>query len=285
MVSIKRMFFLLAVLITAYSHAQNTPSLKERYKEGLKIYMSDDSVRYIKFTGMAQVWLRYNDNNPGSTVYGTAKKETFDVGLRRMRYQAIAQLNKRVFFYSQAGINSFNNLTARKTPIFFHDVTAEYAVYKNYFTLGGGLSGWNGTNRYTSSGVSNILCMDLPVVQEATNDVTDQFVRKLGIYAKGKIGAFDYRLAAANPFPIQNTISGTGTTTATLPAGVINTAYYSTRPPELQYQGYFMWQFLDKESNQLPYMTGSYLGKKRVFNIGSGFTYQKNAMWYRNSTN
>ena len=44
-----------------------------------------------------------------------------------------------------------------------------------------------------------------------------------------------------------------------------------------------MWQFLEKESNQTPYMIGSYLGKKRVFNIGAGFQYQKDAMTYRNS--
>ena len=30
-------------------------------------------------------------------------------------------------------------------------------------------------------------------------------------------------------------------------------------------------------------MNSSYLGKKRVFNIGTGFQYQKDAMNYRNS--
>jgi hypothetical protein len=44
-----------------------------------------------------------------------------------------------------------------------------------------------------------------------------------------------------------------------------------------------MWQFLEKESNQLPYMSGSYLGKKKVLNVGGGFALQKDAMWYRNS--
>jgi hypothetical protein len=249
----------------------------ERFKDGLKIYLNNDSTRYVKGTGLAQIWFRYNDNNPGSTIYGTPKKETFDVGLRRVRYQILGQVTKNVFFYTQIGINSFNNLTARKTPIFFHDVTAEYSVYKNYFTIGGGLNGWNGTARYTSSGVGNILCMDLPVIEETTNDVTDQFVRKLGVYAKGKIGGLDYRFAAANPFPVQNSLSTVAALSGT------NTSAFSTRAPEMQYQGYVMWQFLDKENNQLPYMTGSYLGKKRVLNIGAGFTYQKDAMWHRNT--
>lgn len=266
---------LVFILGISLSKAQS-PGL--RFKDGLKIYLNDDSTRYVKATGLAQIWLRYNDNNPGSTIYGTPKKETFDVGLRRVRYQIMSQVTKKVFFYTQVGINSVNSLSARKTGLFFHDVTAEYSIYKNYFTIGGGLSGWNGTARYTSSGVGNILGLDLPVIEESTNDVTDQFVRKLGVYAKGQISKLDYRFSVSNPFPVQNAISPV----ATLPATGTNTAYYSTKAPELQYQGYVFWQFMDKESNQLPYMTGSYLGKKRILNLGTGFAYQKNAMWYRN---
>ncbi|MCD6017161.1 MAG: hypothetical protein K0S53_282 [Bacteroidetes bacterium] len=270
----KKIIFLIALAAPLYYIAQ-LPS--QRFKDGLKIYMNDDSSRYVKATGLSQIWFRYNDHNPGSAIYGTPKKESFDVGLRRVRFQVMGQVTKKIFFYTQFGINNFNSISARKSPLFFHDVTAEYSVYKNYFTLGGGLNGWNGTARYTSSGVGNILCMDLPLIEETTNDVSDQFVRKLGVYAKGKIGRLDYRLAAANPFPIQNSL----TTVAALSG--TNTAAFSTRAPEMQYQGYVMWQFMEKESNQLPYMTGSYLGKKRVFNIGGGFSYQKDAMWYRNA--
>lgn len=269
----KHIIIFTAIFISINGFAQ-LPSV--RFKDGLKIYLSDDSTKYIKGTGLAQVWLRYNDNNPGSTIYGTPKKETFDVGLRRVRYQLMGQVNKKTFFYTQFGINSFNSLSARKSPLFFHDVTAEYSVYKNYITIGGGLNGWNGTSRYSSSGVGNILGLDLPTIEEATNDVTDQFVRKLGVYAKGQIGGLDYRFSASNPFPVQNSLSPVAT------LGGTNSSAFSTKAPEMQYQGYVKWQFLDKESNQLPYSAGSYLGKKRIFNIGSGFSYQKNAMWYRN---
>ena len=256
---------------------QTNLSLNTKFKEGLKIYMNDDSSRYLKASGLAQIWLRYNDNNPGSAIYGDEVKKTFDVGIRRMRYQVLSQLNRRVFFYSQIGINSVNYLSARKTQIFFHDVTAEYEVLKKFLTIGIGLHGWNGISRYSSSGVANILCLDLPVVQESTNDISDQFVRKNGIFLKGKIKSLDYRISISNPYPIQQVSS-----VASLPASETNVAYFSTKAPELQYQGYFMWQFLEKESNQVPYMTGSYLGKKRVLTLGAGFASQKNAMWYRN---
>ncbi len=268
----------LFILVIFNSHSQS-PSL--RFKEGLKIYLNDDSTRYIKAMGLAQIWLRYNDNNPGTTVFGTPQSQTFDVGLRRVRYQVLAQVTKKVFFYTHFGINSFNSISARKTPLFFHDVTAEYNIYKNYFTLGAGLHGWNGTGRYSSSAAGNILCVDFPIIEETTNDITDQFVRKLGVYAKGKMGGFDYRLSVSNPLPIQTAL----TPVATLPSTGNNVSFFSTRAPELQYSGYFMWQFLDKENNQVPYMTGSYLGKKRMFNIGAGFNFQNNAMWYRNNNN
>ena len=275
---IKNTLLRLMVFVSIFTSAINinAQSLSAKYKDGLKIYMNDDSTRYLKAAGLAQIWFRYNDNNPGSAIYGTPKKETFDIGLRRVRYQVMSQVNKKVFFYTQVGINSVNSLSARKTGLFFHDVTAEYNTYKNYLTIGGGLSGWNGTSRYSSSGVANILGLDLPIVQETTNDVSDQFVRRLGVYAKGQIKGLDYRLSLANPFPVQNSLSSVAALSGT------NNAAYSTKAPELNYQGYIMWQFLDKESNQLPYMAGSYLGKKRILNIGTGFQYQKNAMWYRN---
>lgn len=266
-------------MLCTFTFKSSPQQLDKKYKEGLKIYLSDDSTKYIKATGLAQIWVRYSNNNPGSTIYGTPKKETFDVGLRRVRYQIMSQVSNKVFFYTQIGINSVNSLSARKTGLFFHDVTGEYSVYKNYFTVGAGLSGWNGTSRFSSSGVAAILGMDLPVVQEPTNDVTDQFVRKLGVYAKGKIAGFDYRFSVSNPFPVQNSIAAV----AALPATGNNMAYFSTNAPKLHYQGYAMWQFFDKESNQLPYMAGSYLGKKKVLNIGAGFAFEKDAMCYRNS--
>jgi len=276
--NIKIVIVLFILLCSNFIFGQINSSPSVRFKEGLKIYLNNDSTSYIKATSLAQLWLRYTDNNPGSTVYGKEIKGTYDIGVRRMRYQVLAQINKRVFFYSQIGINSVNNLSARKTPIFFHDVTAEYTVAKKYLTIGLGLNGWNGVSRYTSSATGSILCLDLPIIQEPTNDVIDQFVRKNGVYAKGKVCSLDYRVSVSNPYPIQQNSSIT-----TLPINDTNISYFSANPPKLHYQGYFMWQFLDKESNQLPYMTGSYLGKKRVFNIGSGFSHQENAMWHRDN--
>src|SRR3990167_4371740 len=96
-------------------------------------------------------------------------------------------------------------------------------------------------------------------------------------YNPGQLGGLDYRFSVSNPFPVQTAL----TPVPTLPEGVSNLAYYSTAAPAFNYQGYLMWQFWDKESNQLPYMVGTHLGKKKVLNIGGGFASQDHAMEYR----
>ncbi|MBC6365224.1 hypothetical protein [Algoriphagus sp. AK58] len=246
----------------------------------VKLFLNDSQTHWVKGTGLGQIWVRYTDLNPGSTIYGTPKDQVFDVGLRRVRYQIMGQLTDQVFVYTQFGINSFGSLSGRKPSMFLHDVTAEYAVVKSKLSLGAGLHGWNGTVRYSSSSVGSILGLDLPYIEESTNDVTDQFVRKLGIFAKGQLGGLDYRVSVSNPFPIQTALNPV----PTLPENVTNIAYYSTSAPAMNYQGYFFWQFRDKEANQIPYMTGTYLGKKNVLNIGAGFSTQDHAVEYRETT-
>lgn len=264
----KRVIFIIYLLIAgnnSFAQSGNT-----RFKNGLILYLNNDSTHFIKSTFVNQTWVRYNQNNPGSTVYGTLEKNTFDVGLRRTRIQMFGQITDRVFVYTQFGQNNFNYLSARKTGAFFHDVTGEYAISPKHLWLGAGLTGWSGLSRYSSPSVSTIMTMDAPLFLQATNDASDQFLRKLSLYAKGKVDKLDYRLAISKPMAMEN---------STLFSNKISyNSDFSRTPPKLQYQGYFMYQFWDKESNQLPYTVGTYLGKKRVFNIGAGFIYQKDAM-------
>jgi hypothetical protein len=242
-----------------------------RFNDGMKVYLSKDSVSWLKATAAIQTWVRYNDNNPGSTVNGFAQKDAFDIGIRRFRMQLFGQITKKVFFYSQYGINNFNSLSTRKAGAFFHDLTGEYAVVDKHLSLGTGLSGWSGLSRYASPSIATTLMYDAPLFEQTTNDVTDQFLRKLSIYAKGKVSRLDYRLAVSKPLPVQTAINPIDTTLSKF-------STFAPNPPKLQYQGYFNWQFLDQESNLTPYFQGTYLGKKRVLNVGAGAIYQLDAM-------
>jgi hypothetical protein len=75
-------------------------------------------------------------------------------------------------------------MQTRKMQLFLHDATAEYNVHKNWLVLGWGLSAWNGTARCAPSPVNSILGMDLPYEQQTTNDINDQFLRRMGLFCK-----------------------------------------------------------------------------------------------------
>ena len=67
----------------------------------------------------------------------------------------------------------------------------------------------------------------------------------MGVYAKGKLGRFDYRFSVSKPFVTQ---------TASIPIDPLGTnSSYSTMIPQLAYQGYFMVQLKDIEGNAGPW--------------------------------
>jgi hypothetical protein len=226
--------------------------------------------RYIKGTFLAQTWVRYSDLNPGSTIEGFARSSYADIGLRRWRIQAYGQITDRLFFYMQFGQNNFSFLQRRFTGAFLHDAVTEYRV-ASWLQIGGGLTGWSGMSRYSSPGVGSILGIDAPLYQQATNGVNDQFVRKLSVYAKGQVGRLDYRAAVSSPMSAVNS-------TVVIP-GISQNSSFSIEPPKMQTSGYLQWMFFDKENNTTPYLAGTYLGRKKILNIGAGWVSQNDAMW------
>lgn len=264
---------MLIVLMSQLLTAQFDP----QFGSGNLLKLNDDGSHYLKFTLTNQVWLRWNESNPGTLVDGTPKAETVDLGIRRSRIQMFGALNNRSFVYVQLGMNNFNALSDRKSGLFFHDIIAEYTVVKNRLNIGGGLTNWVGISRLSNASIATFLPMDSPIFPFATIDATDQFNRKLSLYAKGKLGRLDYRLEITDPMEF----SKSPLYSASRPIG--SHANFATGAPKKQTQAYIMWQFAEQESNLTPYLNGSYLGTKRVINLGAGFAYQPKAMWYRNT--
>ena len=255
-------------------------------KNELKYNLNESGSHFFKVTFLNQTWLRLNQSNPGTTVIQEPKSSTFDIGLRRTRIQMFGQISDHVFLYFQFGMNNFNYLNGfpafntagtpsnRKVAAFFHDAVGEYLVWKNkdYLKIGGGLTIVNGLSRFSSPSISSIMSMDVPVFAQATVDQTDQFSRKLSLYARGQVGHIDYRVAVSDPFPIQ--------TNGAAPPALGTVSNFALKGHNKQFQGLFLYQFFDKEANQTPgYMSGTYLGAKKIFNLEAGFITQKNAMW------
>jgi hypothetical protein len=262
--------FLLILSTNAFSQVES---------EELRAKLNEDGSHYFKITFLNQTWIRFNQSNPGTTVSGQSSENTFDIGLRRTRSQLYGQITDRAFLYFQFGLNNFNRMTGinsnRKNVAFFHDAVAEYRLSKeNQLKLGAGLTIANGLSRFSQPSIGTILALDVPVFAQATVDQTDLFSRKLSIYARGQIGKWDYRFSLSDPFPVSSSGS-------TPPAISYTNSSFAVKGHKFQQQGYIMYQFFEKEGHTTPYMPGTYLGKKKILNLGGGLIFQKNAMWLK----
>lgn len=246
------------------------------FKNGLRWNLDSSGTHFVQAGFVNQTWLRYMKANANSTYFGQPVDELYDIGLRRTRFVMMGQLSDRVFFYTQFGQNNFSLASPREIGAFFHDATLEYTLLpKEQLIMGAGLTGTGGPARYSNASVSSSLTMDLPLYQQATNGTTDQFIRKLSLYAKGRIGSFDYRAVVSRPMAIQQ--SGLFE-----PEIAEERSTFAHDLAEPQLHGYFRWQFWEPERIRTPYHKGTYLGKKKVLNVGLGGLYQSDAMWHSN---
>lgn len=248
------------------------------YESGMKIKINEDGSKYLRIISWHQVWLKYNQNNEGSTLAGKPINETWDLSLRRSRLLTYAQLGNRFLILSHFGINNqtafsggVSSANGKKPQLFLHDAYVDYVMFKDYLNVGAGLHYWNGVSRSTNASTLSFLGQDAPIFNWYNIDKTDQFGRYLGVFAKGKIKKLDYRLAVNDPFQANET-----------KAIATDVSDYNPYAQSWSTAGYLNYQFFDQESNLLPYMVGTYLGSKKVMNLGVGFDHRKDGMWHRN---
>ncbi|OYU79059.1 MAG: porin [Flavobacterium sp. BFFFF1] len=254
------------------------------YGSGMKFTLNEDGSKYMRFIAWNQIWLRSTQMNPGTMIADEPSTKSTDIGNRRLRFLIQAQLSKRYMIVAHFGINnqSFDTGGAsggsgtggygvgKKPGMFFHDAWNEYTLVlpekdkKFSLSLGGGLHYYMGLSRITMASTLNMLMVDEPIFNWPLIDNSDQFGRQMGLFAKGKYGKFEYRVSFNKPY--STNIAPVNVTDAANAVAVDNSGN-----TEWSKAGYFEYQFLDSESNVLPYKVGSYLGTKRIFNLGAGF--------------
>ncbi len=99
---------LLAATYKGFTQQQPAGQAEKKPIEELKLNLNEDGSHFIKATFLNQVWFRYADYNPGTTVLNSPASNGFDIGLRRTRFQLYGQLTDHVTFYFQLGQNNFN---------------------------------------------------------------------------------------------------------------------------------------------------------------------------------
>ncbi|MCH3880990.1 MULTISPECIES: hypothetical protein [Tenacibaculum] len=265
----KQTFLLIGLFIMSFQFmfAQGSPD----YSGGLKFKFNEDGSKYLRLISWAQVQANYNTDATFDANGNENSKLNFN--LRRARVLMFAQINKDFLILTHFGVNSLTSTTLSPTgkgdgsQLFFHDVWAQYNLGKNH-TIGGGLHYFNGISRLNNQSTLNMMTLDNNRQSWATIGLSDQFARHLGVFLKGKFDKLQYRVAI-------NDAAASTLDTRTAVAG--GDAVYNGRASlgsgdaGKTYAGYFDYHFLDQESNFLPYKVGSYLGGKKVFNIGAGF--------------
>ena len=266
----RKLTLLLTGLLLAsfqYSNAQGSPD----YTGGLKMKFNEDGSKYLRVISWAQVQANYNLDE--SLDANGNENSQLSFNLRRARVLMFAQINKNFLILTHFGLNSLNSSNLSPTgkgdgsQLFFHDVWAQYSIGKNH-TVGGGLHYFNGISRLNNQSTLNMMTLDNNRQSWATIGLSDQFARHLGVFAKGQFEKLQYRVAI-------NDASASSLDGRTAIAG--GEAVYNGRATlggkdaGKTYAGYFDYHFFDQESNFLPYKVGTYLGGKKVFNVGAGF--------------
>jgi hypothetical protein len=273
-------FLIVAFVIrTQFSFSQGA----SEYGGGIKLKIDESGSKYIRFITWNQVWMRSMQMNPATAVSGESVERHNDIALRRLRFLAYAQISPRYMILTHFGINNqtFNGGGAasssgtgaygvgKKPGIFFHDAWNEYAVFlpkpdkKFSLSIGMGLHYVMGLSRLTMASTLNNMAIDSPIFNWALVDNSDQFARQMGTFVKGKYGRFEYRMSLNKPFSTNLT-----PTDVTVPENAV--AVDNSGNSRFSFASYFEYQFFDIESNFLPFKVGSYVGTKKMLNIGIG---------------
>ena len=264
----KKILFITGLFFSVLCFSQGSPD----YEGGLKVKINEDGSKYFRIISWAQFWAQHNSDRP---LDGNGNEQAdLNFSLRRARILMYAQVSPDFLILTHFGLNSLNadNMspvgTADASQLFFHDVWAQYSLGKNH-AIGGGLHYWNGISRLNNQSTLNIMTLDNQRQAWATLGLSDQFARHLGVYLKGSFGKFQYRVSVneAETNNLQALVTPVNNGTATYTGRRL----LGSKDAGKVFAGYFDYAFLDAESNFLPYKVGSYVGTKKIFNIGAGF--------------
>lgn len=274
---------LITSLIFIASAQQGEPTVAAPCDGGLKVDLDQAGQKYFRLITWHQFW--------AATPNGLeANGFSPELSLRRSRVLLYAQLSDRFLILTHFGLNNLNYEGLHPTgqssqaQLFLHDAWVEYRIAPELF-VGGGLHYWNGISRLNNQGTLNIMPLDNPRFAWATIGTSDQFGRHMGVYAKGSIHQrlqyrFSWNQPIANSFDHINELEPDADR-----AVYRGTAMNAPQRPDNAFSGYVNYQFIDIESNKLPYMVGSYLGTKRVFTVGGGFFYHPEGSITRQAEN
>jgi hypothetical protein len=266
MVVDKRQYIFYSILISVLL---GLASYKAQGQNHPTYYLNKDKSHSLIFSGTFQTWLRFTEMNPGSLVNNQLRTGMVDLSLRRYRFNVQGIAADRLRYRLVVGENNVNYYTYRQFPISILEAYADYQVNR-YLGIGIGKQGWTGLSRYAAPSASQPLALDIDFTAIPLVVVYDDILRRFGVYARGIVHRFDYRVSLSRP--------------AFFPAATIQPrleqATFADRRPLYQLSAYLKYQFFEHEPQITPWAAGTYLAKKRVLSLGAGMLHQPNTTWY-----
>ena len=263
------LLFFSFLLLTPSSVQAQRPDYDGLRPGGVRFYLDKDSVSFFRIFSFNHLWARYTEMNPGTLdVNDNPMNNKFDMGVRRNRTGLYFSLFDRMLSFVQLGITSHGYTSAKNSPITFLDLYSEYTFIPRKLMIGYGLHSYNGVSRMSNYGAPDFLYVDYPVYPYPIVNSFDQGGRQLGVYARGLLGDFEYRIAWSRPYTLYERAGDP------VPVGI------ATEYPNENYamKGYFNWQFLENDMRLLPWKSMNSVGTRRIFNVGTGFHYHPEAM-------
>jgi len=261
---------LLVFAFTTTAFSQGSPD----YNGGMKVKLNDDGSKYFRIITWLQGQAIYTEGVPENT-------SNLNFQLRRARVLMYSQITDKFLILTHFGLNSLNSKTMHPlgkgegAQLFLHDAWIQYSIAENH-VVGTGLHYFNGISRLNNQGTLNLLTLDNNRQSWSTLGLSDQFARHIGVFAKGNFGKLQYRVAINDA--ITDGLDMRDPNDAEYDGNAIygGKRLLGSKDAGFAYAGYFEYNLLDQESNFLPFKVGSYLGTKRIFNVGAGFFYHPN---------
>lgn len=276
------------ILIHFSIQSQETIKKDSIEKKGIAINLNKEGTANIHFITLLQSWARYTEYNPGTVYKEKERTENFDFPVRRAVFTVVTQLNPRtLLLLNVSGTNNSGEVAFQSsTNLGILDAYGEYK-FNNALYIGAGLHQWTGFSRLNEDGVGSLLNLDQPSFQQITWNKLDKLGRFLGIYAKGDIGKFNYRVSVNDAYVTPTTNFAANTGKGSPNGGYINgearnaqvnVGYFNPAANSKILQGYLEYAFWDKEKHIIPYQVSTYNGAIRLLNFGAGFLYRKDGI-------
>jgi hypothetical protein len=263
--------FFLFILSTSLIYAQYA----DEYNSGMVIKMNSEGTKQTRIILWGQTWFQ--------DFEGHNQNDGFSI--KRARVLMYSQLNDRFLILTHFGVNGItaNNMSSNgkndDVQLFLHELSLQFKVNK-YLYVGGGLHYWDGISRLNSQATINMLTLDNNRSSWSTLGLSNQMTNHLGMYFKGDIGKINYRFNISDA--VTKTLDG-NSETIMLPNQEKYLGKALLDKGKYAFSGYVDYQFFDKENLTLPYRVGTYLGAKKIFNLGAGFFTQNNAIAQTNT--